>query len=542
MLFKTDIWDSVFNNYKDPICIVDRNFNILRINNNLLKLIGSSELVTIGSSSYDCLFRSLSQKQVKQIENVLLTKKREAIYFVFNDKYFELTIDPVFTDTNQIFALVLIYNDVSDRIKYEEILKQKDDSALLQNFLKNFNGIIYRCKNDSNRTFESVSDGCYNLTGFKMKDIIDKEIALNELIIPEQREKVIKEWQRVLNSRLPFNVEYQIKTANGEIKWVWEQGYGIYSDESKVISIEGCIVDITPRKLSEETLIENEKRYRSLFNNAAIPIWEEDFSNVKLYLNSLKDKGISNIRTYFDQNPEEIKKCVNLIKVIDVNEESIRFFKLLKKEQVDFNLQHYFLEESYDVLKEEIISLAEGNTLFECEIPVTNFAGVKNHLLLRLVVVPGKEKDLSQVLVSFIDITERNRAIQQLIESEERLHILINNLPDFICFKDGEGRLLKANEAGLKLFELEDVDYKGKKCTDLSVYTTLFKETFSNFDKSDEIAWNKGNAIHVEENIPRHDGCSLVYQITKIPTYDKSGKRKGLVIVGRDITQLKKAK
>jgi PAS domain S-box-containing protein len=543
MLYRTDIWDSVFNNYKDPICIVDRNFNILRINKNLLSLIGSTEQITIGADCKEYLYKGLSQKHIQQIESVLKTKNREIIYFVFSGNYYELTIDPVLDDNKQLFALVFIYNDVSDQVKFEEILKQKETNSILQTITANFKGIIYRCKNDPDWTMEFISEGCLEMTGYSKDALIkNKELSYNDLVLPEHRDKLWSEVQCMLKAHKLFDVEYQIKTAKGMTKWVWEQGCGVYSDKGDVIAIEGIITDITARKLMEEQMHDNEKRFSSLFNNASIPIWEEDFSEVKLYFNKLIEKGITNFRTYFTEHPDEVKHCVGLIKVIDVNDESIRFFKLLKKDQVDFNLQHYFLDESYEVLKEEIIALAEGSTMFESEIPVTNFAGMKNFILIRLVIVPGKEHDLSQVLVSFIDITEKNTAIQNLKESEERLKILIDNIPDFICFKDGEGRWHEANSAGLKFFNLDGVDYKGKKDTDLAIYSSFYTDVFRNCEETDEKAWESGKPTQTDEIIPQPIGDSLVFQITKVPTFDEDGNRKGMVVVGRDITQKKKSK
>ena len=73
------------------------------------------------------------------------------------------------------------------------------------------------------------------------------------------------------------------------------------------------------------------------------------------------------------------------------------------------------------------------------------------------------------------DITDHKKAEQALEktkqkaeESEKRLKILINTVPDIICFKDGEGRWLIANDADLKLFQLEGVDYYGKKDSELA--------------------------------------------------------------------------
>ena len=60
-------------------------------------------------------------------------------------------------------------------------------------------------------------------------------------------------------------------------------------------------------------------------------------------------------------------------------------------------------------------------------------------------------------------INERNKAEETLKQHEELLHTLIDSMPDIVCFKDGEGRWLEANKFDLNLFELTNIDYKGKK-------------------------------------------------------------------------------
>ena len=57
---------------------------------------------------------------------------------------------------------------------------------------------------------------------------------------------------------------------------------------------------------------------------------------------------------------------------------------------------------------------------------------------------------------------------EALRESEARLKMLIQASPDVICFKDGEGRWLEANQADLALFHLDGVDYKGQRDSELA--------------------------------------------------------------------------
>lgn len=154
----------------------------------------------------------------------------------------------------------------------------------------------------------------------------------------------------------------------------------------------------------------------------------------------------------------------------------------------------------------------------------------------------GHLKELFYVAVTgcFIYITlkrteERNAA---KIE-EERLSTLINSMVDFVNFKDGEGRWIQANEFGLKLFQIEHVDYKGKKDSELAEYSTYYAEALRYCETSDEEAWHNGTITRVEETIPLPDGGMKTFDAIKVPLFNPDGSRQGLVIMGRDITERK---
>ncbi|MBY0122074.1 PAS domain-containing sensor histidine kinase [Bacillus sp. S/N-304-OC-R1] len=170
-----------------------------------------------------------------------------------------------------------------------------------------------------------------------------------------------------------------------------------------------------------------------------------------------------------------------------------------------------------------------------------------NHLLSLFqpspfITVIERLKELLYIVITgwlfyyFINKTEKLNSVQ---DEEKRLSTLINSMVDFVNFKDGEGRWIEANEFGLKLFQLENVDYKGKTDSELAEYTEFYGDALRYCVVSDEEAWNNRSITHIEEVVPLPNGLQKTFDTIKVPLFHEDGSRKGLVIIGRDITERK---
>ena len=137
--------------------------------------------------------------------------------------------------------------------------------------------------------------------------------------------------------------------------------------------------------------------------------------------------------------------------------------------------------------------------------------------------------------------TERKRAEEALQESEKQLQTLIDAMPDFVCFKDGDGRWLKANDACIRIFQLEGIDYRGKKDSELAELNSNLRGTFLTCEETDARARKEGGLFHEEETIPGPNGSVRVYDVTKVAVFQPSGEREGLVILGHDFSEYKRA-
>ncbi len=154
-----------------------------------------------------------------------------------------------------------------------QALREKE--RMLATLMSNLDGMVYRCRNDAHWTMEFVSDGCFHLTGYRPEELLDSSKISYELIEhPDDRARVRDEISAALAENRRFFVEYRIQSKDGEIKWVWERGVGIYDADGKVVTLEGFIENVTERKLSTQALQQAERSFRSIFENATEGIFQ----------------------------------------------------------------------------------------------------------------------------------------------------------------------------------------------------------------------------------------------------------------------------
>ena len=123
--------------------------------------------------------------------------------------------------------------------------------------------------------------------------------------------------------------------------------------------------------------------------------------------------------------------------------------------------------------------------------------------------------------------------------SEESFSILINTSPDFILFKDGDGRWLEANQTAVQAFDLKDINWRGK--TDLELADLLpptYRPVLEACICSDATAWEQKTPSRLFETVHLADGSKRDFDVVKSPMFNKDGTRNLLVIFGHDVTDL----
>ncbi len=178
--------------------------------------------------------------------------------------------------------------------------------------------------------------------------------------------------------------------------------------------------DITARKEAEARLRDTLTRYRSLFENSPISLWEEDWSGFISHLKELRAAGFADFAAYLNDHPEELSYCFSLLRLKDANRACVRFYGARTRAELMTNMERLFPEESA-IIRESLIAVSRGQHYVVAEGLTHTLAGEERHVIYHFSVLPGHEDTWETVLASVIDLTTQKQVERRLTEVNTRL-------------------------------------------------------------------------------------------------------------------------
>jgi signal transduction histidine kinase len=178
--------------------------------------------------------------------------------------------------------------------------------------------------------------------------------------------------------------------------------------------IEKLKAYMTEREQLEAALRASEELYRARFEESPISLWDKDYSQIRKYIDELRDRGVEDFKQYFEEHPEELEYCATLIRVTDVNETTVKIYGAKDKEDFKNNLHKIFCDETWECFKQEVLYVADDKNKREAETVTKRFNGEKNYISVKWQIPRDYNGEpYSRILFSIVDITEQKRAEQE---------------------------------------------------------------------------------------------------------------------------------
>jgi len=176
--------------------------------------------------------------------------------------------------------------------------------------------------------------------------------------------------------------------------------------------------------------------FRHIFDEAPVSLWVEDLSNVKKIIDQLRASGVDNLRVYFESHPEVVSACAKAVKVIQVNKATLDLYRADNEKQLFEGIDKTFTEESYEVFREGLIALAEGESSVASEAVTKTLTGELVYILIRISIMPGHAGTWGRLLVSMNDISERKQSEEKFrdmaVKSLVGIYIIQNEIFKYV--------------------------------------------------------------------------------------------------------------
>lgn len=231
-----------------------------------------------------------------------------------------------------------------------------------------------------------------------------------------------------------YTTEKRYISKSGAIVWVNLTVSILNKTNDRPSTNIAIVEDITLRKQNHKLIKISEARFKSLFEDSPIPLWEEDFSEVKKYLKTLNliGKNTDYILSYFQQNPQVVTKCSSLVKIIDVNNESLKLYKFETKEMLFKNINKINNTESIDDFIKQLIAITKGEKKLVLDSKIKDIDGKCIDINFRWNVIQGYKDSFERVIISKEDVTERRATEKMIFDTKQKIESLINTVDGIV--------------------------------------------------------------------------------------------------------------
>ena len=369
---------------------------------------------------------------------------------------------------------------------------------------ENTSDVITLHKFNLKATFTYISPSIKGSSGYEPEELLGKSPF--EFVHPDDKEKLFPILKDYINAKLKKfftgkelpttkRLEFRFKDKEGNWRYIQSTG-NIVGNQLLFITR-----DITNQKKVEEALCKSQQEFVSLFKSSPEALVHTDEKSNILDINprftelfgyTLEEIKGRNIDDGMIQTPEKIEEAKRLTN------------KALKG-------AFYY----------ETIRKKKDGTLFSVAISGSP------------VIIDGRFKGF---IASYRDITERQKMMDDLKDSEEKYRTLFDNMPGVYYRTDKKGNLIMINPEGAKLFGCNSPeDILGKNISQHFYFAPEERKKYL-----EELEKDKGNLKDYEITLKKKDGSPLVISDTSHYYYDKEGNINGVGGIFIDITERKK--
>jgi PAS domain S-box-containing protein len=305
---------------------------------------------------------------------------------------------------------------------------------------------------------------------------------LLQRVHPEDRDKLTHIFDSAIHGKSEDEIEFRTVLADGTVKHLHALGRPVLNDSGEVVEVVGTVVDITERKRAEESLRENEIRFRTFVDHAADALFILDL-----------DQGT----------------------IVDVNQGACDSVGYTRQELIgvapDFLHQDSYRAEMESVAERAVLGETvfdthwhrrKDGTTFPVEVSTSCFWHGGRRFLLKLA----------------RDISDRLRAEKAIRKTEKQLRDVIDTIPALVwsTLPDGSVDFINRRTVEFTGLSFEQASGEGWQ-------SVIHPEDRDDYLAVERAAVASAQAFEIEARIRRADGEYRWMLFRSVPFRDETG-------------------
>ncbi len=381
----------------NAICLLSAEGKMLYISPSVEIMLGYSEEDFVGKDIDWDKFYPGDEKLFKQtFEEVSKTPNNTSTvtyrYKIFKSSYvwIEATITNFLHDSG-INAIVLNFRDITEKKEADNKLqesearyKEAEKLAELGHWERNLetNNLVW-------------SDHLYELFEIEKNNAIDLELFLSK-VHPDDRQNLLDAITMMVSSK-GLDIQYRILLTNGGVRYIHEVGKVFYDSYQSAVRVAGFSQDVTNRIQAEEEFKKIQEQLALIFNTTLYPMWLLKVEDG----NKFRYMEVNYAYTYHSGYDKS---------------------SIVGKLSDDTN---YF--NTYPQFKDRYMQVIEERQSIHFSIKMHLVWGIK---IADVTISPiiNDKGDITQLLCSAIDITDKKTYENELIEKNQQLRELTSYL------------------------------------------------------------------------------------------------------------------
>ena len=279
-----DIYQTIFENSAIGIMVTDKNERLISWNKYVEQLLGM-ESEDLSMKPVKMLYpleewkkirsENIRQKGIQYHMDTKMVKKNGEIIYI------DLSVSVLRNFKGEIIGSIGIISDVT---KYKLMEKKLEESERKFRQLYEKAPVAYHTLSPDGIITDINERWCQSL-GYTKEEVIGRLIF--DFIAENERESAISSFEKKIESKKAYTGGHDriYITKNGDKRTFVSHDFLCFDENNEVKSIYTTMEDVTERKQLEDSLYENEKKFRDLFENANDLIQSVDPSGKFIYVN-----------------------------------------------------------------------------------------------------------------------------------------------------------------------------------------------------------------------------------------------------------------